>query len=448
MQAGALVVAYFWIGYCLRESHGEYWPHLLLALLSLLIFATGLLMLGRPGKVWTGWLFLTVLTQLAWFSDFQGFFHQEQDLKLYWLLRSQVRLMWASFVLLWSPLWASRWFLVIVVAQVVGRILVPLQSPHPHIDVFTIGTQGADCLLQGHNPYAREYEDVYQGHYGYRPIYLYWPTGLWLQAAFRALTGDIRNLFVAAEALTTILLYSWLPGNAMRRWLWVLLWLTLPAQLVVLEKAWLEPLMILFWMLSLWLVQRDRPLTAGISLGLLCGVKQTAVFLPLLLLPHFYARFGPTRTLQAIACTISSFLTVLAPFALANWSWFYASTIQALFQMPTRPDSLNLQAHLAHLGLPILTSTGYLTLLGLTLASLTAWVRRSPTLKRTLASCFVFHSVLFVCGKQAFLNYYVLLAFLLLTTTAECERTEEVLEARLTQEKRSHPSRERDGDEC
>lgn len=422
MQAGALVVAYFWLGYCLRESHGEYWPQFLLALLVLLIFAGGALLLGRPRRVWTGWLFLTVLVQLAWFSDFQGFFHQEQELKLNWLLRSQVRLMWASLLLLWTPLWASRWFLVIVVAQLAGRILVPLQSPHPHIDVFSIGTQGADWLLQGHNPYAREYEDVYQGHYGYRPIYLYWPTGLLLQSLSRAWTGDIRFLFVATEALTTALLYSWLPGNAMRRWLWVLVWLTFPVHLVVLEKAWLEPLMAFFWALSLWFVQWGRPLAAGVSLGMLCGVKQTAVFLPLLLLPHFYARFGRSLTLQAVACTLVSFGAIVAPFALADWNWFYASTVQALFQMPARTDSLNLQAHLAHVGLPILSGSGYLALVCFTLGALVAWLCGRPTLERTLIADYAFYAVLFVCGKQAFLNYYVFLSFLLLLALAERDR--------------------------
>ena len=425
MRTALLIQAFFWFGFCLRQSHGEYWASFLALLCLAILFASvELLRSTPPGRTATTWLFLTVLTQLAWFSDFQGFFHQTQDLWLDWVLRIATKMMWLCCLLLWSPRWASRWLLIIVVGLLVGRILVPLQSPAPHIDVFSIATSGADWFLQGHNPYAREYEDIYQGHYGYRPIYLYWPMSLLPQAAARALTGDVRFAFVASEILLAVLLYTWLPGHALRRYLWILLWLTFPPQLNVLERAWVEPLMIFFWMLSLWLVQRRQPLRAGCSLGLLCAVKQTAVFLPLLLLPHFHARFGNRSTLQAMGLTLATFLFVTLPFALADWPWFYASTIAALAQMPPRADSLNLQALMIHSNLPTPSGPGYAALLLVGMSGLIYWVRRSPTLQRTLGAEFCFYSILFLFGKQAFLNYYVFLAFLLLTAIAQCEREE------------------------
>lgn len=423
MRSALLILAYFWLGYCLRQSHGEYWPSFLALLCLVLLVAASQLLRSTPtGRPATPWLFLTVLAQFALFSSFQGFFHQEQDLWLDWLHRVETKIMWLSFLLLWSTRWTGRWILTLLVGEIVARILVPLQSPHPHIDVFTIATDGADWLLQGHNPYAREYEDVYQGQYGYRAIYLYWPMTLLLQTVSRALTGDVRFAFVATEALLLVLLYSWLPGHPMRRYLWILMWLTFPPQLNVLERAWIEPFMVFFWMLAIWLTQRGRPLAAGVALGCLCAVKQTAIFLPLLLLPHFYARFGQRRTLQAMGATVLSFLAVLLPFALADWSWFYGSTIQALAQLPPRADSLNVQAYLMHAGLPTLSGPGYLLLLLATLAGLLYWIRRQPTMQRSLAAAFCFYAILFLFGKQAFLNYYVFLAFLLLTASAEGER--------------------------
>lgn len=404
-------------------THGEYWSSFIVPLVGVLSLLSLYLMLGRPRRAWTHWLFLTVLLQLDWFSDFQGFFHQEQELELYWLMRSQVRLMWFSCLLLWTPKWASRWFLILVVVQMACRILVPLQSPHPDIDVYVIGTQGADRLLRGVNPYVGEYPEAYQPKYGYRAIYLYWPTGLLLESAFRGLTGDIRYSLVAAELGTVVLLYLWLPGHPMRRWLWILAWLTLPTQLVVLEKAWIEPIQIFFYLLPLWFIQCNRPWWAGLSLGLLCGVKQTAIFLPLLLLPYFGRKFGRSATLRAVAACLVGFLLVVLPFAVADWSWFYASTIEALLKLPPRYDSLNLTSHLHHLGLPFLNGPGYGLVLLVSLVGLLSWLRGQPELSRTLAATFAFYCLLFLCGKQAFLNYYVFLVFLLLVTLAESERS-------------------------
>jgi hypothetical protein len=304
--------------------------------------------------------------------------------------------------------WVSLSFLFCI------RIAVPWISPTPHIDVFTSGTQGARYLLQGLNPYSQTYADLYDGTYGYKPTFFYGPSYLlWITGGW--LLGDIRWGNVAAEVLTALAMLRLLQGTkdaASGRWM-ILAWLAFPASLFMLEQAWVDSIVLaaLAWM---WLAcARHRFVAAGIAAGLALGVKQTACLAVLLALAWSFRAQNRQAGIRFVLATALTSAVVYGPFLLWDAGAIWHSLVTTVLETPARNDALTLGAWLTHAewsqhGSALALGSGAFC------AALIVWlVRRPRDLTALVGASALAYLAVFLCGFQAFCNYYWFVAGLL-----------------------------------
>lgn len=328
---------------------------------------------------------------------------------------------------------------VMLAAAAAAGALLLQASPSPRIDVFTVQQRGAAALLAGDDPYALHYPNPYgasesAAYFGaYSPTlrcYPYPPLSLLVSAAGWWLFGDVRAAFLALQLLTGALLYAMVrrQSSATASGLCALHLLS-PRGLFVIEQGFTEPL--LMASLAAWTAlalrrpraSRRAQLGQGLVLGLVLGAKQYAV----LLLPLFLAqRFRPAWPRAALWRTTGLAVAVgglgLLPFLLWHPRELFEDLVLFQVRQPFRPDALSLPA-LLHFATG-LRAPGGLALLGA--AASLAW--SFPRLPRQLAGlllgaalgCFGF----FATAKQAFCNYYSLVAVLLLLCAAACTHPE------------------------
>jgi hypothetical protein len=303
-------------------------------------------------------------------------------------------------------------------ALVVARFETLRAVPNPTIDVFVTNTLASDYFRSGLNPYTHTYPDVYNDKYGYAPGFFYWPAYLYEATIARSLFGDIRYAMVAAD-LMAALLVRWIGRrlglSAPAAWLVALLWLAQPVSLLVLELGWIDPLLIGGVAVLAWSMQRRRWVVAGIMLGVVAATKQYGMLLALPTLAFVFAsqRRETFRVTMAAAITWSLFVV---PFIVADWRAFYDHTIGVYLVVPPRSDALSLVAW-SHNVLGLDFPQGLAVALGLSLAAGLTWrLMRSPepTLADWAGASAVAYAVVFLLGKQAFCNYYFLVAFFVL----------------------------------
>ncbi len=278
---------------------------------------------------------------------------------------------------------------------------------------------GADKnKLSGLNPYTQTYADLYNGGYDYAPGLNYWPGYYFWSAPFRLL-GDIRLGSVVADAVTAVLLLKLTAkfgADESLQYLMVLSWLSFPVSLFVLEQAWIEPVIVMLMTGLLWCGLTKRWVAAGILLGILSGMKQHMLLLSALTLCYFYRHCARREFYKVLGWASATFTVTVALFLLVSGQAFIQQTIVTYFQRETRLDSLSLTAYLANehglIANNYLLITIYLIAL---LVSLALILRANPvTWSHWPAALFVSYGVLFLAGKQAFCNYYYLLAFIAL----------------------------------
>src|SRR5262245_35720664 len=135
---------------------------------------------GPPALVATFLALLVAWTSFA-LAKKPGLIHAEHAAAMRWLDAAVQPLPWLALGLAVVAAWPAtsgarareRAFAVLAagffVCVFAARVLTPIASPSPLIDVFTISTDGADHLLHGRNPYSQEYRDLYHGVYAYPP---------------------------------------------------------------------------------------------------------------------------------------------------------------------------------------------------------------------------------------------------------------------------------------
>lgn len=292
--------------------------------------------------------------------------------------------------------------------------LVPPTSPDPFIDIFPVGTGGSDHLLSGENPYSAQYHDIYQGRYNYPPGYIYWPGVLLLQTASRWITGDIRYVSIVCQLIAAAYLWKRAEFETASRWLVALLWLNFPVSFVMIEKSWVDILMVGLLPLFLTAVKARKPIAAGIVLGLFISLKQYCVFSAVLAVPWLWNTFKKREFGKGTAATLLTFAAIMLPFIAWDPATFYRETVLAASVLPMRPDALTLQAWALHnfhyQANQSLVLVSYLVMV--VLATAACW--RRPTESVYLWALFATYSWIFLVGKQAFLNYYYWVAFLLI----------------------------------
>jgi hypothetical protein len=336
---------------------------------------------------------------------------------------------------------------VATLASLVVRVLVVAFSPNPFIDCFTISTDAAAHLLAGLNPYAQQYVDIYQGayHYPHPPGFNYWPAVLYVQTLCQFLLGDHRYAFVLSDLATALGLLQLARRLALPpalRGLLPLCWLCFPVGLHVLELSWKDPLLIACAVWSVVLLLDRRWWSAGALLGFFCGCKQYSVLFALLYVLAVWRRGGSRALWECSVAATAVLALLMVPFVMADFAAFYLNTVQLLIDVPLRSDALSIPAAMVREQLgqvpSWLMALSYALLWGLG----ALWVvRRHGSLFALGSSLVLVYGGTFLMGKQAFCNYYHLLASFALLALLGCwETAESLTPARLSADPSGAPS--------
>jgi hypothetical protein len=297
----------------------------------------------------------------------------------------------------------------------VAYLLVPFASPHPKIDVFVNSTLAVKYLLQGAHPYASTYVDIYQGASGYLPGYLY-PAGvfLWTVPSY-LLFGDIRMLLAILPIASTLLLF-FIAQNLKRDHssFWPLLWLAFPVGLFVVERSFVDSILI-FWvdcMLLAWILRKWA--LSAIFCGLALSSKQYSLFIWIFGMLFLFRTEGRKQALSFSILSLGVGLLIHLPFFLWNFPATFHSIVEMPLLQPLRSDSFSLTALFVKVwGFEM--SSLYIAgvaIVGFALVCRKLW--KSPSLEQWAILLGIFYCLLFLVSRQAFCNYYQLVAHLVL----------------------------------
>lgn len=283
----------------------------------------------------------------------------------------------------------------------------------PQIDVFVFQQNSSRALVEGRNPYALTFPNIYGNTQFYGPgiadqrtVFIgfpYFPLSLLLALPGWLIAGDFRVAQLAACAIAAAAFSGLAPGRLPL--LAAALLLFTPRMFFVLEQGWTEPFGVaLLALVTLAASRRSRWLP--VTLGLLLAWKQyTVLFLPLaaLLVPRPF-RWRAYARLVAPALAIAAAITL--PFFLWNPGAFWKSVVLAQFAQPFRNEALSLPAWWVvekhHPEFNVLP-----WMLGGTLTALLAVLgrgRRGPAAFVTGAA--LVYAVFIALSKQSFCNYW------------------------------------------
>ena len=361
-----------------------------------------------------------------------------------------------------------RYFFAAMVAMAVAaRVLMLFSTPIPKIDVFVSQTYGGAGLLEKKNVYAMEFPSPYarvpftdeQGirrivqvvpvfdkdgfphefketpeyrqalrkkpvwgkalgrkldltfdHYGYPPATVYCNFISW------NLFKDVRGVWLICDLIAALCIY--LVARRMSPWpqhrrfceLVTLAFLFLPRTLYVLEQSWTEPLVTAaLGLVAAAMAYGRGPALSGCMLGLWLTSKQYVVVgLPLIL---------KLRRLRVWAWVWAAALAgvLVLPFAVWDFGALWHDVFGFFTTSDPRPDALSIYGVFARQGWDV----PWWVVAPLWLAGLAffTWKMRR-TLAGWLFSTACMWLFFFMFGKQAFMNYFHLIAFTLLLAAA------------------------------
>jgi hypothetical protein len=277
-------------------------------------------------------------------------------------------------------------------------------------------TMGVDYLRQGMNPYVQHYPDIYHGFYSYPSGMLYFPAVLFWLAPFRLALGDIRFGYIASGLLFAWFL-SWQlkKAGAEERWMWVcpILWLAFPVNLFVIEQAWVDYLLITQLVLVWVLLESRKAALSAVFLGLIFATKQYGFLITGFGLLAIWRLFGIRRAIMSAVIALMTFLACVLPFAWADWPSFKHITIDSHVASGLREDAYSMQVYLhqkLHWDMPQPLVTA-LALAGALLGVASIWRSLPNQAFCAMAyACWTAYGFAFIFGKQAFCNYYHLVA--------------------------------------
>ncbi len=311
--------------------------------------------------------------------------------------------------------------------------IVIVRSPAPRIDVWYVQELGARALLDGVNPYAVLYPNIYgPATTFYSPevltpdrlavIGLPYPPLPILLAAPAVLAGiDVRW-----STLALVLFSAWgirrLGRGSTVAELAAVLLLVQPRALFVLEQSWTEPAVLAAMVAVLLAVDGWRRAAeserlgsrigaAGIAAGVAMASKQYAA---LLLLPLLFTT-PPRGRWRAAVAAVATAAALVGPFLLWDPVAFYRGVVAFQIVQPFRPDALSWLAAAVSLGGPVLPVwPAFLLGAGV----LAVGTRRELSLAQAVLTGAAAWLTLVVLNKQAFCNYYWLAVGLLCAATA------------------------------
>lgn len=221
------------------------------------------------------------------------------------------------------------------------------------------------------------------------------------------LLGDIRYAYVVAVVLSAVILVK-LHTNSATVGIACLLLLS-PVTRYVELQSWTEPFVLLTLTCTIYAALK-KSWWLPVALGLFLASKQYSVlalpFIPLLLGER---RWKVSRRLIGQALSIAVVLTL--PMALWNVHGFWRDVVLCQLRQPFRKDALSLGNLL--FPIPLAMILAFVTI-GVIFA-----MRKARPHPSMFAACYGFILLIFVCAnKQAFCNYYFLIAHGLLLAVA------------------------------
>jgi hypothetical protein len=298
---------------------------------------------------------------------------------------------------------------LLVVGHVLAGAMVIRSTPAPDIDVWHFQQHSPQALLRGEDPYAVRYRNIYGDDTSYYASamtvdgwltysYPYPPLNLLLAAPARWV-GDVRWAHLAAVNLAAVVLVV-AGGWSAPAVLAAAMMLLMPRSLLVIERAWTEPMVVLA-MSALVLCAARAPRAMWLALGGLIAIKQYMVLaLPLVLT----LSRKPRSCAPALAGAAALALGTMLPFILWNPIGFVRSVALWQLHQPFRSDALSFAVLMDQL-------TGVrpgLWLSVIAAAGAMGLVRRyAPRTAAGFALSLALVMVLFFAtSKQAFCNYY------------------------------------------
>lgn len=319
----------------------------------------------------------------------------------------------------WRKKTAESGFAVALGALIAVRIITVVKSPEAFIDVFVVTRLAVNFFLQGRNPYGQVYPDIYltaEGHSPYAPAFNYPPGILFWDAPFEFLLHDIRFAYLAADLLTAggiYLLCRRLNYVRETSQSFALLWLAFPTALFTLSKAWIDVVLTMTITAGVLAALFRRWLLAGALLGFLLTVKQYSVVVAAVAGPWAFRKLPARESRRFFVATLGIATAIFLTFIGGD---FIHSVVTSLLGQAVRYDSFSLVAWFHNeLGWKLPGAVG----LGLSVAMFAWFAFRfftRPTMdpREGFFAVTALYGVIFLFGKQAFVNYYQLFSFLLL----------------------------------
>jgi hypothetical protein len=314
---------------------------------------------------------------------------------------------------------AASSFILIAVA-------VPLTSPIPKIDVYFFQAEAARALLDGANPYRMEFTNVY-GHSVFYPSGLpdsfpYPPLSIVLAVA-GVLVGDIRWPLIACHLGAAFLLFRTGRLRALcadEAALLSLFFLFIPHGPFVLEQAWTEPSVVFAIGLFSYFLARRQEGAALLSAGAALALKQTAI----LLLPLVWALLKHRVKGRGLLLLFAPSVASYGIFTLWDFEALWNNVVRFHLATPVRLDALTYSALLHRLEGSALPPwlTGVVLPAGAAVGvwSLRRFGRDEQVDAAAVAVFFAATSLAylgtFLFSKHAFMNYYYLLQYLILSS--------------------------------
>ncbi len=324
--------------------------------------------------------------------------------------------------------WVSNGAMVAIIVCYLGLGLWLLDaSPQPAIDVF-LWHQGAyRAVAEGLSPYGITIPNIYGHTQWYAPGsadmstvkvgYVYPPLTLALGALGYVFKSDHRYANLLLMAATGAII-AWMRPSFLARAA-AILFLFAPRMLFVLEQSWTEASALFMFALLIWCALH-RPKLAPYVFGATLATKQYFVlllpFAPFLLEGSESKTVQPAVLLRFLVKAAGTGLLCTLPLALWDFKGFWYSVVVFQGIQPFRPDSLSIMSWTASNGVPRLPM--WFSFAAAAGVSALAWWRGLRNLNGFAMASSASMLFFFAVAKQAFCNYYFLVAGMLCVTAA------------------------------
>jgi hypothetical protein len=317
-----------------------------------------------------------------------------------------------------TPAPSRRMWLILACLVLVHAVAAIVICTHwlPAIDTFTFQRDACKNLLRGIDPFGTTQADIYGSRYNFygpgmvvdgrvQVGFQYPPlTLLWALPGY--CLGDVRYSYILAVMLSAWLLFVMVPNQ--RSLCIAALLLLNPLTFFVEIMCWTEPLVLMTLSATLYGAAKKR-WWLPIALGLFLASKQYNVlalpFLAGLIQPFQWKSYGKLLGWASLVAAAT-----LIPFAIWNFHGLWHDLVLFHLAQPFRPQSLSFAVPY-----PVVLKIGPVLLLAFIAWALRTRICNAPTFAAAYAVSLM---LLFFTSKQAFCNYYFLIAQTLLLGVA------------------------------